>query len=123
MEWGVYPEGLEYDAGGATTTGWGEQVIDPVMVARDAQRAAHYKRNMEQRGSNNAYLYETEPRRLRYAYGVGCMNPNCQSHNCHGDQFCAPASGVVGQFGWKQLFMLILAALIATFIYRRFVRR
>lgn len=127
LNWGVYPEGLEYDAGGV----WGEECIAPNVLAADAERAAHYKRNMEQRGSNNAYLYETSPERLRYAYGAGCMNPNCKCHNCHNSCYCKPgvrgqtallsgaAAAAADRFGWKQIFLIVLAILLAAFIYRR----
>ncbi len=125
LDWGVYPEGLQNDAGGF----WGEECIAPKVLAEDAERAAYYKRNMEQRGGNNAYLYEVNPRRLRYAYGAGCMNPNCHCHKCQGPCFCEPRQKKIfadpslyyyqNTMNWRKIFIFVLAILIVAFFYKK----
>jgi hypothetical protein len=136
LNWGIYPQGLEYDAGGETACG--EEGIAPKVIAADAERAAYAKRNMEERGGNNAYLYETTPKRLRYAYGVGCMNPECKCHNCQGSCSCAEKKPPMRErirnriiqkrtqmFSSKLalLIALIILVAVAVLLYKRIVAR
>jgi len=124
LEWGVYPVGLEFDAGGSCD----EACIAPAAVAADVARGNYYKRNMEQRGNNNPYLYETVPQRLRYAYGTGCMNPDCKCQNCQGSCMCGAAAAqpmflpsMRGGMSLHTVLLIILIVLVALYLKKKFM--
>lgn len=127
LEWGVYPVGLEFDAGGSC----GEASIAPAAVAADVARGNYYKRNMEQRGNNNPYLYEAVPERLRYAYGTGCMNADCKCQNCQGSCMCGGGAKRGGGAGFVRrvtgmsfhtVLLIILVVLGALYLKKKFMR-
>jgi len=127
LEWGVYPVGLEFDAGGSCD----EASIAPAAVAADVARGVYYKRNMEQRANNNPYLYEAVPQRLRYAYGTGCMNPDCKCQNCQGSCMCGgakrgagfmPAMREMTGMSFHTVLLIILVVLGALYLKKKFMR-
>lgn len=113
LDWGVYPMGLQYDDGGCSGDSYA-----PPADSGTANRAAMSLRNMQQRGSNNAYQYEDVPERLQYAVGTGCMNSMCKCPNCQGDCKCMRGMMKQGFAGHGWLFWLVV--LVAVWLlYKR----
>lgn len=127
IEWGNYPIGIEHDDGGF----FDEAAIAPEAVAEEKARGAYYRRLVEQRGTNNAYLYEREPERLRYAYGAGCMNNACKAKDCHYDQYCEKATDenvmtvmpTAPKFSFRNVLMFVLFAVLAGYLYKKFISK
>lgn len=117
LDWGVYPMGLEYDGGGCA----GDEGA-PLADSANAARAANAQRNIEQRGTNNAFQYEACPERLRYAVGTGCMNPMCKCPNCQGDCKCMrPGMMMMGRKHGLLFWVLVIVAiwLFYTQVYKK----
>jgi hypothetical protein len=116
--------GLEFDSGGNCD----EACIAPAATAEAVERANHYKRNMEERGNNNPYLYETVPQRLRYAYGAGCMNPDCKCVNCQGSCLCDPNKkkmmrlpNLKKPISWHLVLLVIVIVLVALYLKKKYL--
>ena len=120
---GDYPDSSAYNTGGC--------MMEPHMGAAscdDVARANERKKHMEQRAGNNPFVYEDIPKYAQQGFivGTGCMNPGCHCKNCQGDCYCgANMQGLqsyIPAFTNNYLLNLLIFALIAYFLYKKFIK-
>lgn len=136
LVWGYYPLSADYNSGGCVGGCGPASPANAMAVARGAAS----KKNMEQRGGNNAFQFEQHPGYTQHEVGTGCYNPNCHCPNCQGNCICDKKGGLLslntrdplallsglggnGSNGSNDVFTWLGMIAVAYFAYNLFFKR